>query len=132
MYKEQRKNNLDLHICSLPPALQCTQSRKKEEGSVLPVFEQNFLFSRLACLYSNCSLHYNSQKDTVSLKGYRDEISLNNVSPEFSGIFFISWTMRPRMMRPLDNATLGRRIPWTMRPLDGVSLTDVSRTFGSG
>ncbi len=50
IYKEQRKNNLDLHICSLPPALQCTQSMQIEEGSVLPVFEQYFLFSRVACL----------------------------------------------------------------------------------
>jgi hypothetical protein len=44
--------------------------------------------------------------------------------------FFISWTMRPRMMCPLDNATLGRRISWTMRPLEDVSLTDVSRPLG--
>jgi hypothetical protein len=46
IYKEQRKNNLDLHICSLPPALQCTQSRKKRRGlstarlcKELPVFK---------------------------------------------------------------------------------------------
>ncbi len=31
-------------------------------------------------------------------------------------------------MRPMDVATLGRRIPWKMGPLDEASLTDVHRS----
>jgi hypothetical protein len=35
-------------------------------------------------------------------------------------------------MRPLDDATLGRCVPWTTHALVDASLTDVSRSFGTG
>jgi hypothetical protein len=35
-------------------------------------------------------------------------------------------SLGPWMTFPFDNVSLGRYVPWTMRPLDVVSLTDVS------
>jgi len=37
-----------------------------------------------------------------------------------------------RMFRPLDNVSLGRRVPWAMRPLDDASLNEMSLKIGHG
>ncbi len=34
----------------------------------------------------------------------------------------VPWTMRPWTMRPWDDASLGQCVPWTMPPLDNASL----------
>jgi len=41
-----------------------------------------------------------------------DDVCLNDVSPN----------EKSRMFRPLDNASLGGHIPWTMHPLDDAFL----------
>jgi hypothetical protein len=130
IYKEQRKNNLDLHICSLPPTLQCTQSRKKRRGISTSCLQGWLVFTRTVVYpFTHTKIQsHNSIRWLTHIAAYwyfgvipsicLDDISLNNVSanvPLPSGIYFISWTMCPR----------------TMRPLDDVSLTDVSRPFVS-
>ncbi len=98
------------------------KAERKEKGSVLSVFEQYFLFSRLACLYSNCSYIFITHTQIQSLpKRVLGRSIPEQCVPECSTSVwdcFISWTMRPRMMRPLDNECYSL----STHPLDDASL----------
>ncbi len=139
IYKEQRKNNLDLHICSLPSTLQCTQSRKKRRGISTSCFQGWLVFTRTVVYTITHTKIQSQQKLPLSHNSIRwnthiatywyfgvipsiclDDISLNNVSPNVplpSGIFFYL----------LDNASsdessLGQCHSWLTHLLDDVSL----------
>jgi hypothetical protein len=67
------------------------RAERKEEGSVLPVFEQYFLFSRAAFINSNYSLHYDEVMMVPRTMCPETKISLGHCAP-------------------LDNASLGRYV----------------------
>ncbi len=54
------------------------------------------------CTVFRCTVKYRESSR------WHDDVSLNDVSPN----------EKSRMLRPLENASLGRCVTWTMRPLD--------------
>jgi hypothetical protein len=99
--------------------------------------DQYFLFSRVACLYSNCSLHYYSHKDTVppkvtfcynSIRWHThccfrvipsiclDDISLNNVSTSVWDFCYLLDNASS------DDASLGQCHSWMTHLLEDESL----------
>ena len=75
--------------------------------STFPPFISLFKFHSLACFLP-------------SSKRWRGKVSPTDMSPN----------KKSRMLRPMDNASLGRRVPWTMRPLYKASLIDLSWSSG--